>query len=120
MRDQMGSSVNDGEDLWQKLIKPNRNVQFVFCGHVVGDGHGLGFATARLTSVRDDGSRVHQVLANYQYCLGGPCTEVHGGNGFLRLLRFVPDEHVVHVQTYSPYLDQSLTDDANQFDLDLP
>src|SRR5438552_5719187 len=68
----MPGTVNDGEDLWQKLVKPNGNVKFVFSGHMVGDGHNLGYAAARLTSVRDDGSRVHQVLANYQYCLGGP------------------------------------------------
>lgn len=120
MAGQNGSSINDGEDLWRKLILPNHNVQFVFCGHVVGDGHSLGFATGRLTSARPDGSRVHQILANYQYCLGGPCTEVHGGNGYLRLLRISPADRVVHVQTYSPYLDQSLTDDGNQFDLELP
>lgn len=116
----MPGTVNDGEDLWQKLVKPNSNVKFVFSGHVVGDGHNLGYAASRLTSVRDDGSRVHQLLANYQYCLGGPCAEVHGGNGFLRILTFSPAQGVVHVQTYSPYLDQSLTDDANTFDLPLP
>ncbi|HVR61139.1 MAG TPA: metallophosphoesterase [Polyangia bacterium] len=116
----MPGTVNDGEDLWQKLVNPNHNVQFVFSGHMVGDGRNLGYAAARLTSVRDDGSRVHQMLANYQYCLGAPCEEVHGGNGFLRILRFSPAEGVVHVQTYSPYLDQSLTDDANTFDLPLP
>ncbi|HEY2903241.1 MAG TPA: metallophosphoesterase [Polyangia bacterium] len=115
-----GTTVNDGEDLWRKLIVTNRNVQFVFCGHMVGDGTNLGFATGRLTSARPDGSVVHQVLANYQYCTAGPCPEVKGGNGYLRVMRFAPAERKVHVQTYSPYLDQSLTDDQNQFDLDLP
>ena len=120
MAGQPGTTVNDGEDVWQKLVAPNPNVKFVFSGHVVGDGQSLGYATARLTSTRPDGSRVHQLLANYQYCLGGPCAEVHGGNGFLRVLRFSPAENLVHVQTYSPYLRQFLTDDGNQFDLDLP
>ncbi|HEX3694002.1 MAG TPA: metallophosphoesterase [Polyangia bacterium] len=118
---QPGTSVNDGEDLWRKLIVTNRNVQFVFCGHMVGDGTNLfGFSTGRLTSARPDGSVVHQLLANYQYCTAGPCPEVKGGNGYLRVMRFAPAERKVHVQTYSPYLDQSLTDDQNQFDLDLP
>jgi hypothetical protein len=121
MMDRPGSSINDGEEMWRKLVLPSSNVKFVFSGHVVGNGSGdLGYAAARLTSRRPDGTFVHQILANYQYCLGGPCEAVHGGNGFLRLVRISPAERTVSVKTYSPYLDQSQTDDANQFTLDLP
>ena len=57
-----------------------------------------------------DGTVVHQILANYQ-------TLPEGGGGFLRLMQFSPDESVVHVRTYSPYLDTYKTDPSNQFDL---
>ena len=39
--------------------------------------------------------------------------------GFLRIVRFSPAAHTLTVATYSPYVDQSLTDDANQFTLPL-
>ena len=97
--------TNDGEEIWQKLVGPNRNVAFVLCGHDLGDGVG------RLTSVRADGSKVHQLLANYQ-------TEPQGGLGYLRLMRFLPAQHRVVVQTYSPVLDRFKTDPANDFQLD--
>jgi hypothetical protein len=94
--------VNDGEEIWQKLVEPNSNVRFVLCGHVLGTG------TARLTSQRADGTTVHQILANYQML---PL----GGGGFLRTMTFYPGQRLVHVGTYSPYLDRSKTDDANDF-----
>ena len=96
---------NDGEQIWQKLIVPNPNVRLVFCGHDNG--------AARLTSLRPDGSRVHQMLSDYQWL------DDSGGSGFLRVLQFDYGQKQIRVQTYSPYLDQFMTDDANQFTLSL-
>jgi hypothetical protein len=96
--------INDGEMIWQKLIVPNANVRLVFCGH--------DFGAARLTSTRPDGSRVHQMLADYQWL-------VDGGSGYLRALEFDYDKKEIRVETYSPTLDQFLTDDANQFTVSL-
>ena len=45
---------------------------------------------------------------------------VHGGDGFLRLLHFPVAGHTVSVETYSPYLDRSLTGAANQFTIEVP
>jgi hypothetical protein len=105
--------INDGEDLWQKLVEPHENVRLVLSGHVIPDG------TARTTSRRASGTRVHQVLANYQLCAACPCSEVEGGDGYLRLLRFDDGGKHIAVSTYSPHLDLSLVDDENQFTLDL-
>ena len=80
-------------------------MRFVLCGHDLGDGVG------RLTSVRADGTRVHQILANYQ--MGAL-----GGAGYLRLMRFVPARRHVEVRTYSPYLDRFKSDAANAFELE--
>ena len=98
--------INDGEMIWQKLIVPNANVRLVLCGHDNG--------AARLTSARPDGSLVHQMLADYQWW-NGP----NNGFGFLRALEFDYDKKEIRVQTYSPTLDQFLTDDANQFTVSL-
>jgi hypothetical protein len=98
-------AVNDGEEMWQKLVLPNSNIRFVFCGHVINDGVG------RLTSTRPDGSVVHQVLSDYQgYTMGG--------NGFLRIMQFFPQDHAVHIRTYSPFTDQFKTDGDNDFVLE--
>jgi len=88
-------TINDGEEIWQQL-KDNRNLQFIFSGHVLGDGTGY------LANTADEGNVVHQILANYQFY-------TNGGNGYMRLLEFLPDGRTVHVRTYSPYLDASLT-----------
>ena len=77
----------------------------MLCGHDLGDGIG------RLTSVRSDGTKVHQLLANYQ--MGA-----RGGDGFLRLMRFTPASRQVEVRTYSPYLEKFKTEPDNQFALD--
>jgi hypothetical protein len=97
--------VNDGQEIWRKLIARNSNVRFVLCGHDLGDGVG------RLTSVRADGTRVHQILANYQ--MGAL-----GGAGYLRLMRFIPARRHVEVRTYSPYYDRFKSDAANSFELE--
>lgn len=99
--------VNDGEDLWRRLVSPHDNVVFVFCGHVTGAG------TGRLTSTGENGQRVHQVLANYQM-------RPSGGEGYLRLLEFLPDGKTVYMKTYSPWLDTYLTWPEHQYRLELP
>ena len=96
---------NDGEQIWEKFVRKHENIFLVLSGHVLGDGLG------RLTSVGDHGNRVHQVLANYQM-------KANGGNGWLRIMTFVPKEDKITVRTYSPYLDEYATDEDNQFELE--
>ncbi|MFW6050396.1 MAG: metallophosphoesterase [Myxococcota bacterium] len=98
-------SANEGEALWQKLVRPHPNVRLVLCGHVPQEG-------ARRTSERPDGTFVHEVLANYQQLPSG-------GEGFLRIVRVEPTEGQLHVSTYSPWLDEEKRDDANRFTLPL-
>jgi hypothetical protein len=105
--------IADGEDLWRELIEPHENVQLIVCGHVIPDG------TARSIATRRSGTRVHQLLANYQFCDTCPCVASEGGGGYLRLLRFEDGGRAVRVSTYSPHRDASLTDPDNQFELAL-
>ena len=90
--------------IWDGLVVPNDNVYFVLCGHVDGE-------YARTDTV--NGREVHQLLADYQ-------GRTNGGDGWLRIMRFVPPENKVYVQTYSPWLDQYETDADSQFTLNFP
>jgi hypothetical protein len=105
LSDASPGGVNDGEEIWKKLVVKNDNILFVLCGHDLGAGIG------RLTSTRPDGTKVHQILANYQM-------EARGGEGYLRLMRFSPTQRKVVILTYSPYLDRFKVDSDNQFTLD--
>ncbi|MGD8862657.1 MAG: hypothetical protein PVI30_21785 [Myxococcales bacterium] len=86
--------VNDGEELWQKLVRHHR-FSIVLSGHVLGDGTGY------VTSETDLGNTCHQMLSNYQM-------RREGGQGYMRLLEFLPDGQTVQVFSYSPYFDNFL------------
>jgi len=123
MMGQARTSVNDGQQMWQKLILPNHNVKLVFSGHDVRFGDLPPGTTGRLSSTRPDGTVVHQILANYQTCTAAPCERsyqgslVDGGNGYLRIVRFSPAAQTISVSTYSPHLDKILDDPSNRFTL---
>ena len=117
--------MNDGEQLWQKLVLGNENVKLVLSGHCLGDPDNAIPAAARLTSVRPSGSTVHQILANYQTCADMGCCgqhpNLHGGNGYLRLLEFDEVNRVIRVHTFSPYLGTLIEqDDSEDFVLAWP
>ena len=94
--------ANDGEEIYAKLVEPFSQVRVVLCGHVINEGAALR------TDVRADGTRVHQMLANYQH-------RREGGASFLRLLTFT--EGTLSVRTYSPWLDEYREDERDQFEL---
>lgn len=89
--------VNNGEQMWDKLVSKNSNVLFVFSGHVMDDGTGM------LVSVGEHGNKVYQMLANYQ---GGIKNSLKGKSGFLRIVDIDVKRKIVKVQTYSPYRDE--------------
>jgi len=97
---------NDGEQLWQKLVRRHANMRLVFSGHVATGGIGY------LASKGDHGNTVHQLMVDYENIRGG-------GSGYLRLLEFQPDGNSVQVKSYSPSLDRYLTDPGNQFTFNL-
>ena len=93
---------NDGRAMWQKLVKRHENIFLVLCGHVLGESHRTGTG--------DHGNEVHQLLADYQGM-------TNGGDGYLRIMTFVPKEEVIHVRTYSPTRDNDLTGDSSRFSI---
>jgi hypothetical protein len=98
-------NANDGEKLWNKLVR-NNNFSLVFCGHVGAWGSGL------LASQNDHGEIVDQMVVDYQ-------SRQLGGEGYLRLLEFQPDGKTVHVKSYSPLYDKYLSDPNNQYSFEL-
>lgn len=105
------SSVNDGMDVWNKLVSQHPNMRFVFNGHVVNNG--TGYVVGELSN----GAKVHQILANYQ--TGVIPDRGYGGGGYMRLMQFLPDGKTVRVRSYSPLYDHWLTDPSQQFELQL-
>lgn len=99
--------VNDGEALYRKLVRKHGNVQLVLSGHVLGKG------TACITSPQDGGSRVHQLLANYQH-------RSRGGDGYLRLVEIDAERARIRVRAYSPDLDRYRSGPGDVLDLELP
>jgi hypothetical protein len=80
---------NNGEELWEKFIKKNKNIIVVVNGHTGG--------TAHRVDAGDNGNRVVQMLANYQFS---------GGQGYLRILKFNVSRREIDVRTYSPFRDR--------------
>ena len=97
--------VNDGEQLWQKLVRKHDFV-LVLNGHVLGDGTGY------LASRNDRGRVVHQLLQNFQM-------RTLGGEGYLRLFEFRPDGRTLVVKTYSPLHDAYLLEPDQQHVLEI-
>lgn len=85
--------VNDGQELWDKLI--SRHPQFVLTlnGHVCADGIG------RVVTQLPDGNLLPQMLVNYQ-------VKPRGGDGWLRLLEFRPGTWEVLSYDYSVTRDE--------------
>jgi len=93
------------DDFFYGFIAPNRQIFMVLCGHCDGE--------YRQVSTNSFGLEVHEILADFQSTYGA------GGNGWLRLMRFQPDQNQIFVQTYSPWLDDYLTGSASQFTLNV-
>ncbi|MFC3199646.1 metallophosphoesterase [Parapedobacter deserti] len=98
--------VNNGEEMWEKLVKKHANICIVVSGHVLNDGVGT------LVSEGDHGNNVYQMLANFQ---GGVEGSINGGNGFLRILTIDPKQKTISVKTYSPHIDEYKTTEEHQF-----
>src|SRR5436190_8067824 len=87
------------------MLKSNPNLFLMLCGHV-SPPEGQRTDTF-------NGHTVWTLLSDYQSRTGG-------GNGWLRLYEFSPSNDVIHVKTYSPWLDQFETDGDSQFDIPYP
>lgn len=74
---------DSGKRIWDKLVRSNENIFMVACGHV-------GALTFQ-NSINDAGGEVYEILTDYQSM--GP----QRGGGWLRMLRFYPEEDLIYV-----------------------
>ncbi len=91
-----GGYSSVGKRLIEQVVKQSPNIRLVVCGHARG--------TAYLPEMLDDDGdgiadrTVHQMMTDMQ-------DDTDKGIGYLRILRFHPDEDTIEVVTYSPVLD---------------
>ncbi|MCM1177879.1 MAG: metallophosphoesterase [Clostridium sp.] len=90
---------NWGKAVWEKLVSRSSNIVLVICGH---KGHPGGFndSVAYRVDKNAAGRPVHQMMFNVQAIGGG--WDGNGGDGWLRILEFMPDGKTIKVRTYSP------------------
>jgi hypothetical protein len=86
-------------------LRDNPNLFLMLCGHQYSSGDGAAYVAGTGT----DGHTIHVVLVDYQ--------DFSFGNGWLRLLRFVPADNVISMTTYSPYTGGSITTSPDQMEL---
>ncbi|HZQ51577.1 MAG TPA: carboxypeptidase regulatory-like domain-containing protein [Bryobacteraceae bacterium] len=101
---------NNGDNLWTKFVSQHPNISLVLSGHFTAGG---GYGASRRADLGINGNLVNQILSDYQEMQPG------GGNGYLRILQFNPSANggagTITVSTYSPTLNNNLTDLNNQF-----
>lgn len=90
---------NYGAAIWKKLVQPSSNFQLVLSGHIGAENDAkahVGFRTDKNAA----GKKVSQMVFNAQAMGGG--WNGNGGDGWLRILEFLPDGKTVKVKTFSP------------------
>lgn len=97
---------NYGLAIWQKLVQPSRNIQMVFAGHIGKANDAKGHVAFRIDE-NAAGKKVCQMVFNAQALGGG--WHGNGGDGWLRILEFLPDGKTVKVKTFSPLFAASPT-----------
>jgi len=84
-------------------LKNNPNLFLMLSGHVPSPVEGQRQDTY-------NGHTVYSLMSDYQ-------ARTNGGNGWLRIMTFSPANNTIHVQTYSPWLNQFETDADSEFTL---
>jgi len=91
---------NTGVQIWEKLLRPSENIRLLICGHTANDNNIFAENVAFRVDRNASGRNVYQMMFNVQTLGGG--WEGNGGDGWLRLLEFMPDGRTIKVRTYSP------------------
>ena len=111
---------NAGEDIYKKLVYPSKNIRMVICGHACRPDNWEASVSFSMTK-NSAGKSVAQMMFNPQ-ALGGGFAG-NGGDGWLRLLEFMPDKKTIKAKTFSPLFAVSpstrylawKTDERNEF-----
>ncbi len=90
---------NYGRAVWEKLVQPSTNIRMVFSGHIGRPDNILSHIGFR-TDTNAAGKKVHQMAFNAQALGGG--WNGNGGDGWLRIIEFLPGGSKVRISTFSP------------------
>ena len=101
--DANGTLTSEGDSLRQ-LFREAENLDLVLCGHVHGEGS---------TTLTFGTHKTHILLADFQKL-------EMGGNGYLRILTFIPERDICVINTYSPWLQTYIEDDDSHFEIEFP
>lgn len=82
-----GGASNSAESIFRKLVEPNPQVFLIVSGHLQGDGHREALTALGRTAL--------EVVADYQF-------DPFGGNGWLQLIRFAPQQREISFSAFSP------------------
>lgn len=91
---------NAGLAIYNKLVKPSKNIRMVICGHCCTPNnweHAAQFVMTKNAA----GKKVAQMMFNTQAIGGGYAG--NGGDGWLRWLEFLPDKKTIRAKTFSPF-----------------
>ena len=102
-----GERNEQGERIWDKLVRKHKNIVMVLCGHSGGDD------IQKLLSTGDNGNVVTQFMINCQYK-----DITYDGVGIVAMLYFSADGKDVQVRYYSTYKDKFFKN-KNQFDFEM-
>lgn len=91
---------NYGKAIWENLVHPSNNIQMVFSGHI-GAVNNFRAHVGYKVDENSANKKVNQITFNAQALGGG--WHGNGGNGWLRILEFLPDGKTVKMHTFSPF-----------------
>lgn len=94
------SPANYGQAIWNKLINPTPNIDMLICGHACRIGTFEENVSFRIDKDQN-GKDIPQMMFNAQTAGGG--WNGNGGDGWLRILEFMPDGKTIKVRTFSPF-----------------
>lgn len=93
------SPANYGEAIWQKLVYPSSNICMVICGHeceIAPFKDNVAFRVDKNAV----GKEIPQMMFNAQTADG--FWHGNGGDGWLRIMEFMPDGQTIKIKTFSP------------------
>ena len=90
-----------GKMIWDKLVRKHKNILFVFCGHL---------STVHYDDPGDKGNQVYQMLFDWQN------PEKPDMNTYFAMIEVDTQAGTISVKSYSPYLDNYLTDPRGRFE----
>jgi hypothetical protein len=84
---------NTVQEVWDEFIKTHSQIFMVLCGHSSGAYH--------CVDMNNSGSKVHQIVSDYQSIPSDGSGSLGYGGGWFRLMEFDTDTGAIHVRTYS-------------------